>query len=161
MDSFLHNIYEVCVDGLHFTEWKHFLCIFIRFSSGMQRKAGGESREKGGRGKNKCARARVGKHETENSSLRVTKIVFQWLCVFRAHVRVAPMYPQASLVALPTDVKQKSYANSRSFYQRPFSIPYQLFSPTFLSFPMITRKLFTISALDPPVIPSKHPDMAF
>lgn len=40
MDSFLHNIYEVCVDGLHFMEWKHFLCVFIRFSSGMQRKAG-------------------------------------------------------------------------------------------------------------------------
>jgi len=74
MDSFLHNIYEVCVDGLHFAEWKHFLCNFIRFSSGMQRKGGGgESREERGRGEKKCAR---GKHETENSSLRVTKIVF-------------------------------------------------------------------------------------
>lgn len=52
MDSFLHNIYEVCVDGLHFMEWKHFLCIFIRFSSGMQRKGGGKEgggREEGGR----------------------------------------------------------------------------------------------------------------
>lgn len=47
MDSFLHNIYEVCVDGLHFTEWKHFLCIFIRFSSGMERKGGEEGRRVG------------------------------------------------------------------------------------------------------------------
>ena len=38
-----------------------------------------------------------------------------------------------------------------------FSIPYQLSSPTPLSFPMYrTRKLSTISALDPCVIPSKH-----
>jgi len=51
MDSFLHNIYEVCVDGLHFTEWKHFLCIFIRFSSGMQRKEGERAGEREGEGR--------------------------------------------------------------------------------------------------------------
>lgn len=47
MDSFLHNIYEVCVDGLHFREWKHFLCIFIRFSSGMQVNGMGEIKQGG------------------------------------------------------------------------------------------------------------------
>lgn len=46
-------------------------------------------------------------------------------------VHVAPIYPQASLVMLPTDVKQKSHAEfvRVSFLQHPIRSPSQALSP--------------------------------
>lgn len=120
-----------------------------------------------GRGKNKCARARGEDAQDRELQLESNENrLSPTLCVQRPrNVHVAPIYPQASLVALPTDVKQKSYTNSRSPHQRQSflrTLPALLPKPSPLSFPMYQpRKLYTISALDPCVIPSRHTDMAF
>lgn len=116
MDSFLHNIYEVCVDGLHFTEWKHFLCIFIRFSSGMERK-GGEVGRRGEEEEWVCKSMRGREHKTESTNLRAKKSSFHWLCVSGAPTEF--MFPHTETpVGVWDPLGQPSQASETPFQKR-------------------------------------------
>lgn len=110
MDSFLHNIYEVCVDGLHFMEWKHFLCIFIRFSSGMQRKEGERAGEREGEG-----RRSVQEHVREEARDE-TPAGDSWQLFFTDFVHAEPMHhsccphaPRGVCGGTSADLEQESH----------------------------------------------------